>query len=181
MYDTTTPNPIGITNVTVISEPPETSEVRASSQHDEYVTRLTKEVDVTIEATTEQHNIKVDNPSTASMKEEKVEPVSLGEQKNYLFEEFSISDEAPKKLTKLINDYLEWIVDGPLKHHIGRFCQQLSKVSQNKKCLINIIKGFSIPAVLQWHLDDEVYIPINCGDEFHWVLVVVEDTFWNVF
>ncbi|PHT43387.1 hypothetical protein CQW23_17412 [Capsicum baccatum] len=29
------------------------------------------------------------------------------------------------------------------------------------------------PAGLPWHLVDEVYIPINCGDEFHWVLAVV--------
>ncbi|PHU23122.1 hypothetical protein BC332_08229 [Capsicum chinense] len=27
-------------------------------------------------------------------------------------------------------------------------------------------------AGLPWHLVDEVYIPINCGDEFHWVLAV---------
>ncbi|PHU18335.1 hypothetical protein BC332_14030 [Capsicum chinense] len=93
-------------------------------------------VDVTAEATTEQYNITVDNPSTASNKEEKVEPISLGEWKNYLFEGFNISDEAPKELTKLINDYSEWIADGLLKHHA-------------------------------------VYIPINCGDEFHWVLAIV--------
>ncbi|PHU03209.1 hypothetical protein BC332_28460 [Capsicum chinense] len=59
---------------------------------------------VDITATAEEHNIIVDNPSTASKDEEKVEPVSLGEWKNYPF---------------------------------------------------------------------EVYIPINCGDEFHWVLAVV--------
>ncbi|PHT59628.1 hypothetical protein CQW23_01991 [Capsicum baccatum] len=47
------------------------------------------------------------------------------------------------------------------------------KVSQNEECLINIIKGFSIPAGLPWHLVDEVYILINCGDEFHWVLAAV--------
>ncbi|PHT52478.1 hypothetical protein CQW23_06940 [Capsicum baccatum] len=51
-------------------------------------------------------------------------------------------------------------------------CQQL-EVFRNEKCLIDIIKGFSIPAGLPWHLADEVYIPINCGDEFHWVLAVV--------
>ncbi|KAF3672872.1 putative protein EIN4-like [Capsicum annuum] len=33
--------------------------------------------------------------------------------------------------------------------------------------------GFSIPAGLTWLLIGEVYIPINCGDEFHWALVVV--------
>ncbi|KAF3617940.1 hypothetical protein FXO38_33696 [Capsicum annuum] len=59
-------------------------------------------------------------PSTASKEEEKVEPVSSGERKNYPFEGLNISDEAPKKLTKLINDYLEWITDGMLKHHAGR-------------------------------------------------------------
>ncbi|PHU29174.1 hypothetical protein BC332_01267 [Capsicum chinense] len=48
-----------------------------------------------------------------------------------------------------------------------------SKVSRNEECLINIIKGFSILAGLPWYLVDEVYIPINCGDEFHWVLAVV--------
>ncbi|PHT32536.1 hypothetical protein CQW23_28873 [Capsicum baccatum] len=66
----------------------------------------------------------------------------------------------------------EWIANGWLKHHAGRYCQQQPKVSPNEECLINIIKGFSIPAGLPWHLVDEVYIPINCGDEFHWVLAI---------
>ncbi|PHU02375.1 hypothetical protein BC332_27626 [Capsicum chinense] len=74
-----------------------------------------------------------------------MELVSSGERKDYQFEGFNISDEAPIKL-----DF-----------------------SRNEKCLINIIKGFSIPTGLTWHLIDEVYIPINYGDEFHWVLVVV--------
>ncbi|PHT90606.1 hypothetical protein T459_05719 [Capsicum annuum] len=128
-------------------------------------------VDVT--ATAKEHNMKVDNPSTASKDEEKVEPVSLRERKNYPFEGFNILDEALKKLIQLINDYLEWIVDGLLRHHTGRYCQQQPKVSRNEECLINIIKGFSTSASLPWHLVDEVYIPINCGDEFHWVLAVV--------
>ncbi|PHT76135.1 hypothetical protein T459_19657 [Capsicum annuum] len=53
------------------------------------------------------------------------------------------------------------------------YCQQQPKVSRNEECLINIIKDFSILASLPWHLVDEVYIPINCGDEFHSVLAVV--------
>ncbi|PHT85674.1 hypothetical protein T459_07780 [Capsicum annuum] len=97
-----------------------------------------KKVDVT--ATTKEHNMIVDNPSTASKDEEKVESVRLGEWKNYLFE---------------------------------RYCQQQQEVSQNEECLINIIEGFSIPAGLPWHLVNEVYIPINYGDKFHWVLAVV--------
>ncbi|PHU04022.1 hypothetical protein BC332_24844 [Capsicum chinense] len=63
---------------------------------------------------------------------------------------FNISDEALKKLTQLINDYSEWIADGLLKHYAG-----------------------SILADLPWLSVDEVYIPINCGDEFHWVLAVI--------
>ncbi|PHT97604.1 hypothetical protein BC332_33484 [Capsicum chinense] len=53
------------------------------------------------------------------------------------------------------------------------FPKEAPKVFQNEECLINIIKGFSISAGLPWHLVDEVYIPINCGDEFHWVLAIV--------
>ncbi|PHT46264.1 hypothetical protein CQW23_15422 [Capsicum baccatum] len=45
MSDPTTPNPIGTGNVTVISEPPETSEARAAIQYDEHVDRLTREVE----------------------------------------------------------------------------------------------------------------------------------------
>ncbi|KAF3662464.1 hypothetical protein FXO38_11165 [Capsicum annuum] len=81
-------------------------------------------VDVTVEATAEEHNITVDNPSTASKKEKK-------------------------------------------------YCRQQPEVFRNEECLINIIKGFSIPPGLPWHLVDEVYIPINYGDEFHWVLAFV--------
>ncbi|PHT95594.1 hypothetical protein T459_03476 [Capsicum annuum] len=97
-----------------------------------------KKVDVI--ATAEEHNMTVDNPSSASKDKEKVNPVSLGERKNYPFE---------------------------------RYCQQQLDVSRNEECLINIIKGFSILVGLPWHLVNEVYIPINCGDEFHWVLAVV--------
>ncbi|PHU02178.1 hypothetical protein BC332_27429 [Capsicum chinense] len=131
-----------------------------------------KKVEVTVEATAKEHNITVDNPPTASKEEEKMEPVSLGERKNYPFEGFNTLNEAPKKLTQLINDYSEWIADGLLKHHASRYCQQQLKVSQNEKRLINIIKGFSILTGLPWHLIDEVYIPINYGREFHWVLAI---------
>ncbi|PHT91164.1 hypothetical protein T459_06277 [Capsicum annuum] len=131
------------------------------------------QVDVTVEATAEEHNITVDNPSNTSKEEEKVVPISSGERRNYQFEGFNMSDEAPIKLTQLINDYSEWIVDGLLKHHARGYCQQQPRVFLNEECLIKIIKGFSIPAGLPWHLVDKVYISINCGDEFHWMLVVV--------
>ncbi|PHT32029.1 hypothetical protein CQW23_28366 [Capsicum baccatum] len=53
------------------------------------------------------------------------------------------------------------------------YCQQQSDVFRNEECLINIIKDFGIPAVLPWHLVSKVFIPINCGDEFHWILAIV--------
>ncbi|KAF3630336.1 hypothetical protein FXO38_27227 [Capsicum annuum] len=101
-----------------------------------------KKVDVTVEATAEQHNITVDNPSTASKEEEKMEPINLGERKNYPFEGFNISDEAPKKLTKLINDYSEWIVDGLLKHHVGRPSSEIQKLFKILSTYLDM-SGFS--------------------------------------
>ncbi|KAF3625161.1 hypothetical protein FXO38_29885 [Capsicum annuum] len=69
--------------------PPKKTYAKATEEQHEL-----KKVDVT--ATAEDHNIIVDNPSTASKDKEKVESVSLGERKNYPFEGFNISDEAPK-------------------------------------------------------------------------------------
>ncbi|PHT69770.1 hypothetical protein T459_24874 [Capsicum annuum] len=86
--------------------------------------------DVDVIATVEEHNITVDNPSTASKYEEKVEPVNLGERKNYPFEGFNISNEAPKKLTQLINDYSEWIINGLLKHHARRPSSEIQKLAK---------------------------------------------------
>ncbi|XP_069150830.1 uncharacterized protein [Solanum lycopersicum] len=43
----------------------------------------------------------------------------------------------------------------------------------HERSIINIINGYSIPAALLWNLVDEVYIPVNCGENFHWVLAVV--------
>ncbi|KAF3657482.1 hypothetical protein FXO37_14910 [Capsicum annuum] len=79
-------------------------------------------VDVTVEATAKQHNITVDNPSIASMGKEKVVPCHFGRTEELPFEGFNISYEAPKKLTKLINDYSKWIFNGLSKHHFGRNC-----------------------------------------------------------
>ncbi|PHU07941.1 hypothetical protein BC332_24430 [Capsicum chinense] len=154
----------------------DTSKASSSIEKSKIVTPLSLyciDVDVTVEATAKEHNITVDNTSNASKEEEKLEPVISEERKNYPFEGFNISGEAPKKLTQLINNYLEWIADGLLKHYAGRYCQQQPKVYRNEECLINIIKGFSISAGLPWHLVDEVYIPINYGDEFHWVLAFI--------
>ncbi|KAG5616411.1 hypothetical protein H5410_016235 [Solanum commersonii] len=56
------------------------------------------------------------------------------------------------------------------QEHIDR----ASAVSTYERSITNIIKGFEIPAALPWHLVDDVYIPINCGGQFHWMLAVVE-------
>ncbi|PHU17733.1 hypothetical protein BC332_13428 [Capsicum chinense] len=122
----------------------DTSKASSSIEKRKITTSLSlscTDVDVTVEATAEEHNITVYNSSTASKQEEKNEELVL----------FDVT--AP--------NLSEW------------YCQQQPKVFQNEECLINIIKGFSIPTGLPWYLINKVYIPINCGDEFHWVLAVV--------
>ncbi|KAF3644991.1 hypothetical protein T459_21279 [Capsicum annuum] len=126
-------------------------------------TLLEIKVDVIVKATAEEHNIIVDNLSTAFKEQEKVEPISSGERKNYPFERFNISDEAPKK-THTVDQRL---------FRMDCRCAIKVEVSRNGECLIDIIKGFSILAGLHWHLVDKMYIPINFGDEFHWVFAVV--------
>ncbi|KAH0761468.1 hypothetical protein KY290_017541 [Solanum tuberosum] len=56
------------------------------------------------------------------------------------------------------------------QEHIDR----VSTISVYERSITNIIKGFEISAALPWRLVDDVYIPVNCGGQFHWVLVVVE-------
>ncbi|PHT82023.1 hypothetical protein T459_15038 [Capsicum annuum] len=47
-------------------------------------------------------------------------------------------------------------------------------VADNENAVNNIIKGFSIPAGLPWHLVDEVYVLMNCNQNFHWVLAIID-------
>ncbi|PHU26400.1 hypothetical protein BC332_04732 [Capsicum chinense] len=131
----------------------------------EAIPYLRQQVDVT--ATVEEHNMTVDNPSTASKDEEKVEP--------HIDVIFYYLRKKAKLQTQEQYRYItgNCLYKFYINNAYGRYCQQQPKVSRNEECLINIIKGFSTPASLPWHLVDEVYIPINCGDEFHWVLAVV--------
>ncbi|KAM3326091.1 hypothetical protein P3S67_001217 [Capsicum chacoense] len=50
---------------------------------------------------------------------------------------------------------------------------QFVDVIINEDAITNIIKGYCIPFDLSWHQVDEVYIPINCNEKFHWVLAVI--------
>ncbi|KAF3642728.1 hypothetical protein FXO38_20943 [Capsicum annuum] len=79
---------------------PSTEELVKTFSIDSYHVRMqyngaTDLTDVIVEATAEQHTT-VDNASTTSKEEEKVKPDSRNKQKNYLFEGFNISHEAPK-------------------------------------------------------------------------------------
>ena len=56
------------------------------------------------------------------------------------------------------------------QEHIDR----TGAVSVHERSIINVMKGFSIPARIPWHLVDDVNIPINYDQNFHWVLVIVE-------
>ncbi|PHU28966.1 hypothetical protein BC332_01059 [Capsicum chinense] len=124
-------------------------------------------IDVDVTGTAEEHNITVDNPLNASKDEEKVEP-NIDVIFYYLQKKVELQTQEQYRYITGNCLYKVYINNG-----YDRYCQQQPKVFQNKECLINIIKGFSIPAGLPWHLVDEVYIPINRGDEFHWVLAVV--------
>ncbi|PHT58024.1 hypothetical protein CQW23_00387 [Capsicum baccatum] len=46
-------------------------------------------------------------------------------------------------------------------------------VAKNEDAIANIIHGFCMPAGSPLYMVDEVYVPINCGKEFHWVLSVI--------
>ncbi|KAF3620374.1 hypothetical protein FXO38_32388 [Capsicum annuum] len=43
----------------------------------------------------------------------------------------------------------------------------------NEDAITNIIKGYCMPSDLPWHQIDEVYVPINYNDKFHWVLAII--------
>ncbi|XP_047250040.1 uncharacterized protein LOC107865470 [Capsicum annuum] len=46
-------------------------------------------------------------------------------------------------------------------------------VAKNEDAIANIIQGFCMPTGLPWYMVDEVYVSINCGKEFHWILAVI--------
>ncbi|PHT46056.1 hypothetical protein CQW23_15214 [Capsicum baccatum] len=123
-------------------------------------TDLMNDLVVDVTATAEEHNMKVDNPQLLpNMKKKGSLLVWENERITHL--KGSTSRTRLQK-TNTVDQQL-----------FRMDCRWAVKASCRQECLINIIKGFSIPAGLPWHLVDEVYIPINCGDEFYWVLVVV--------
>ncbi|PHT86677.1 hypothetical protein T459_08783 [Capsicum annuum] len=50
---------------------------------------------------------------------------------------------------------------------------QFVDVILNEDGITNIIKGYCMPSDLPCHQVDEMYIPINCNEKFHWVLAVI--------
>ncbi|KAH0781354.1 hypothetical protein KY290_000952 [Solanum tuberosum] len=53
------------------------------------------------------------------------------------------------------------------------YIDNASVVPEYENKIVGTIKEFGIPAGLPWHLTDEVYVPVNCNGQFHWVLAVV--------
>ncbi|PHU04380.1 hypothetical protein BC332_25202 [Capsicum chinense] len=128
---------------------------------------MVKLVMVDVIATAEEYNIIVDNPSTSSKDEEKVEP-HINVIFYYLRKKAKLQTQEQYRYTT--DNCLNKVY---INNAYDRYCQQQPEVFQNEECLINMIKGFSISPVLPCHLIDEVYILINYGDEIHWVLAVV--------
>ncbi|KAG5614865.1 hypothetical protein H5410_014689, partial [Solanum commersonii] len=114
-------------------------------------------------------------------KEKKVEVVSCDVKQQYLFEGFNIDDEDPIELIRDKDDHylancsnlefkqLDFVVASPKK----KDWFYVIVVLEYEDKIVSIIKGFSIPSGLPWHLTDDVYVPVNCNGEFHWVLVVI--------
>ncbi|PHU18070.1 hypothetical protein BC332_13765 [Capsicum chinense] len=50
---------------------------------------------------------------------------------------------------------------------------ELIVVAKNEDAITNIIHGFCTPVRLPWYMVYEVYVLINYGKEFHWVLIVI--------
>ncbi|KAG5619448.1 hypothetical protein H5410_019272 [Solanum commersonii] len=97
---------------------------------------------------------------------------------NFPFEGCWITNQAP---SYLIDEFIEWVTTekerdfliyllDPTQEHIDRAVA----VPVHERSITNVMKGFSIPASLPWHLMDYVYILVNCDGQFHWVLAVVE-------
>ncbi|KAG5591476.1 hypothetical protein H5410_041990 [Solanum commersonii] len=79
-------------------------------------------------------------------------------------------------LSVLIQEYSQWMQKGLLQSHANNTQEHIARadvVSVYERSIKDVINEFFVPAVLPWHLVDEVYIPVNCDKEFHWVLIVV--------
>ncbi|KAF3620066.1 hypothetical protein FXO37_33424 [Capsicum annuum] len=77
-------------------------------------------------------------------------------------EEHNITVDNPPTISKE-EEKVELVSSGERKNYpFEGYCQQQPEVSRNEEGLINIIKGFSISAVV-----------MNYGDEFDWVLAIV--------
>ncbi|KAF3649636.1 hypothetical protein FXO37_18889 [Capsicum annuum] len=77
--------------------------------------------------------------------------------KNYIDKTYSIyyEDDTDTVLTTQ-QDYVEYV-------HVVLI----------EEAITHIIKGYCMPSGLPWHQVDEVYVPINCNENFHWVLAVI--------
>ncbi|PHT65833.1 hypothetical protein T459_30258 [Capsicum annuum] len=85
------------------------------------------------------------------------------------FEDFSIV--SPSKILRKIGLSTDLSASQPTKGRKTVYFD--AKTVENEKAITNIIKGLCISTELPWYLVDEVYVPINCNDKFHWVLVVI--------
>ncbi|PHU00788.1 hypothetical protein BC332_30575 [Capsicum chinense] len=100
----------------------------------------------------------------------------IGEPKQkFAFDNFLISDNMPRGV---IEEYKQWVEEGLLKFYAKKshnlVCVYVNiYITMKLDAITNIIKGYCMPSNLPWHQVDEVYVPINCNENFHWVLVVI--------
>ncbi|KAG5629133.1 hypothetical protein H5410_000850 [Solanum commersonii] len=69
---------------------------------------------------------------------------------------------------------LDFTVAFPKKKDWFYVMSQPNKCWADENKIVGTIKGFGILGGLPWHLTEEVYVPVNCNGEFHWVLAIVK-------
>ncbi|KAF3645250.1 putative protein EIN4-like [Capsicum annuum] len=106
------------------------------------------------------------------------------QKQQFTFDGFLISDTMS---SSVIEEFKQWVEEGLLKFHAKKYYEydtdtvlttqqhyaESVRVALIEEAITHIIKGYCMPSDLPWHQVDEVYVPINCNENFHWVLAVI--------
>ncbi|PHU27363.1 hypothetical protein BC332_05695 [Capsicum chinense] len=106
------------------------------------------------------------------------------QKQQFTFDGFLISDTMS---SSVIEEFKQWVEEGLLKFHAKKYYEydtdtvlttqqdyaESIRVALIEEAITHIIKGYCMPSDLPWHQVDEVYVPINCNENFHWVLAII--------
>ncbi|PHT72352.1 hypothetical protein T459_23137 [Capsicum annuum] len=82
--------------------------------------------------------------------------------------------------TKIVKKFMDWISVDLLKGHAKRSVHNIYSVDDpnltvggQEANLNEYINGFRMHAAVLWHTVENIYIPINIKEKYHWVLAVL--------